>query len=64
MESFILSFPLFHLDWVSTRIDDMEKDIELDKCMLHADLLDRIWGSWVLGEEVTKGWLGLVPIDD
>ena len=41
----------------------MEKDMELDKFMLDADILVRVWESSVLGEEVVTEWPGLDPID-
>ena len=52
MESFILSFLLLHFGLVSVRLDDMREYMELDKFMLDTDLVDRVWGSSVFGEEM------------
>ena len=62
MESLILTFLQLHLGWVSSKMDNMEEYMELDKCMLDTDRL--VLGSSVHGEEVAMGWPGLDPIHD
>ena len=49
MESFMLSFLLLYLGWVSSRMDNMEEDMEMDKFMMDADQLVLVQGSSVLG---------------
>ena len=49
---------------VSSRMDDIEEDMKLDKFILDADLLVCVQGSSVLGMDVARAWPGLDPFDD